>query len=109
MRNGVNISRQTMSNWIVGSSDRYFAPLVERMRQELLKFPVTQADEMPTQVINDGRHPGSKSYMWVHRSGEIYKERPIVIYEYQKGRDHELPLAFYQDYKGVLVHHKLSC
>lgn len=103
MRNGVNISRQTMSNWIINSSDRYFAPLVERMRKELLKLPVTQADETPTQVINDGRHPGSKSYMWVHRSGEFCKDRPVVIYEYQKGRDHELPLAFYQDHKGVLV------
>ncbi len=103
MCNGVNISRQTMSNWIIGSSDRYFAPLVERMRQELLKLPVTQADETPTQVIHDGRNPGSKSYMWVHRSGEFCREKPIVIYEYQKGRDHELPLAFYRDYKGVLV------
>lgn len=103
MHNGVNISRQTMSNWIIGSSDRYFAPLVERMRQELLKLPVTQADETPTQVIHDGRNPGSKSYMWVHRSGEFCREKPIVIYEYQKGRDHELPLAFYRDYKGVLV------
>ena len=103
MRSGVNISRQTMSNWIIGSSDRYFAPLVERMRQELLKLPVTQADETPTQVIHDGRHPGSKSYMWVHRSCEFCRDRPVVIYEYQKGREHELPLAFYQDYKGVLV------
>ncbi len=46
---------------------------------------------------------GSKSYMWVHRSSEFCKDRPIVIYEYQKGRDHELPLSFYQDYRGVLV------
>lgn len=103
MRNGVNISRQTMSNWIAGSSDRYFTPLVERMRQELLKIPATQADETPTQVIHDDRQPGSKSYMWVHRSGEFCKDRMIVIYEYQEGRDHELPLAFYQEYKGVLV------
>ncbi|MDE6924867.1 MAG: IS66 family transposase [Acetatifactor sp.] len=102
-RNGVNISRQTMSNRIIHSSDRYFAPLVERMKQELLKLPVIQADETPTRVIHDGRHPGSKSYMWVHRSGEFCKDRPVVIYEYQKGREHELPLAFYQDYKGVLV------
>ena len=35
IRNGVNISRQTMANWITGSSDRYFAALVERMKQEL--------------------------------------------------------------------------
>ena len=102
-RNGVNLSRQTMANWIINSSDRYFAPLVKRMQQELLKFPVTQSDETPTQVIHDGRAAGSKSYMWVHRSGEFFKEKPIVIYEYQKGRNHELPLAFYQGYRGVLV------
>lgn len=103
LRNGVNISRQTMANWIINSSNRYFAALVERMKQELLKLPVTQSDETPTQVIHDDRHPGSKSYMWVHRSGEFFKDRPIVIYEYQKGRDHELPLTFYRNYKGILV------
>lgn len=102
-RNGVNISKQTMSNWMIGSANRYFAPLVECMKQELLKLPVTQSDETPTQVIRDDRNPGSKSYMWIHRSGEFYTERPIVIYEYQKGRNHELPLAFYQDYEGILV------
>lgn len=49
-----------------------------------------------------------KCYMWVHRSGELYKERPIVIYEYQKGREHHIPLEFYRDYKGVLVTDGLS-
>lgn len=107
-RNGVNISKQTMSNWMIGSANRYFAPLVECMKQELLKLPVTQSDETPTQVIRDDRNPGSKSYMWVHRSGEFYTERPVVIYEYQKGRNHELPLAFYQDYEGILVTDGLS-
>lgn len=107
-RNGVNISRQTMSNWMIGSANRYFAPLVECMKQELLKLPVTQSDETPTQVIHDAGTPGSKSYLWVHRSGEFYTERPIVIYEYQKGRNHELPLAFCQDYEGILVTDGLS-
>lgn len=86
-RNGVKISRQTMSNWIIKCADRYFAPFVERMKSELLSLHVTQSDETPTQVIADSDHPNSKCYMWVHRSGELYKERPIVIYEYQKGRD----------------------
>lgn len=102
-RNGVNISRQTMSNWIVNCSNKYFSPFVERMKQELLKLPVTQSDETPTQVIKESEHPNSKCYMWVHRSGELYKDRPIVVYEYHKGRDHSIPLAFYKDYKGVLV------
>lgn len=103
-RNGVNISKQkTMSNWIIRCANKYFAPFVERMKQELLSLPVTQSDETPTQVIGDSDHPNSKCYMWVHRSGELYKERQIAIYEYQKGRDHRIPLAFYKDYKGVLV------
>ena len=102
-RNGVNISRQTMSNWIIRCAEKYFAPFVERMKQELLSLPVTQSDETPTQVIGDSDRPNSKCYMWVHRSGEFYKERPVVIYEYQKGRDHEKPLEFYRNYKGVLV------
>lgn len=102
-RNGVNISRQTMSNWIIRCADRYFAPFVERMKQELLTLHVTQSDETPTQVISDSDRPNSKCYMWVHRSGEFYSDRPIVIYEYQKGRDHQKPLDFYRDYKGILV------
>lgn len=102
-RNGVNISRQTMSNWIVKCAGRYFTAFVGRMKQKLLKLPVTQSDETPTQVIKESEHPNSKCYMWVHRSGELYKECPIVIYEYHKGRDHSIPLAFYKDYKGVLV------
>ena len=107
-RNGVNISRQTMANWIIKSAHKYFAPFWERLKQELLKLHVTQADETPTQVLNDDRSPGSQSYMWIHRSGEFYKESPIVIYEYQKGRDHRLPLEFYRDYKGILVTDGLS-
>lgn len=102
-RNGVNISRQTMSNWIVKCSQMYFTPFVERMKQELLSLHVMQSDETPTQVIADSDHPNSKCYMWVHRSGEFYTRRPIVIYEYQKGRDHQKPLDFYKDYKGILV------
>lgn len=41
--------------------------------------------------------------LWAHRSGEFFKERPVVLYEYQKTRHHEHPEKFYKDYKGVLV------
>ena len=103
MRNGVNITRQTMSNWTIRCAEKYFVPLWERMKQELLTLPVTQSDETPTQVIHDDRSPGSTSYMWVHCSGQFNKDRLIVLYEYQKGRSHEIPMQFYRDYKGVLV------
>lgn len=102
-RNGVNISRQDMSNWIMKCSKKYFAPFVNRLQQELLTLHVNQCDETPTQVIKESERPGSKCHMWVHRSGEFYKDRQIAIYEYHKGRDHHIPLEFYKDYNGILV------
>lgn len=107
-RNGVNISKQTILNWIIKCADRYFAPFVECMEKQLLMIPVTQSDETPTQVIAQGDYLNSKCYMWVHRSGELYKDTLIVIYEYQKGSDHHILLEFYKDYKGTLVTEGLS-
>lgn len=107
-RNGVNISRQNMANWTILCAQRYFQPVYERMKKELFKYHVTQCDETPVEVIHDGRSAGSQSYMWVHRSGEFYKDRPLVLYEYQKTRHHEHPEAFYKGFKGVLVTDGLS-
>ena len=102
-RNGVHISRQNMANWTILCAERYFRPVYDRLKEELFKYHVTQADETPVKVINDGRSAGSTSYMWVHRSGEYYKDRPVVLYEYQKTRHHRHPEEFYKGYKGILV------
>ena len=90
-RNGRSLSRQTMANWVI-SFARYLNPVWDRMKYHLLQLPVVQADETPTQVIQDERSAGSKSYMWVHRSGELCKDKSIVLYEYQKTRHHQHPL-----------------
>lgn len=101
-RNGLTISRQTMSNWVIGFS-KYFRPLWERMKEQLLELPVVQCDETPTVVVNDGNpKSGSKSYMWVHRSSELIRDKAIILYEYQMTRKHDHPLEFYKDYVGVL-------
>ena len=110
--NGVNLSRQTMANWVIRVSEKYLSPLWERFCEELLKEDVTQADETTVQVIhdNDPSDPGDrkspaghKNYMWVHRSGEFCGDHPIVVFEYQRTRHHIYPLRFYNGYKGVLV------
>ena len=103
LRNGVNISRQDMANWTMKLARSYFIPFCERMKYHLLQLHVNQCDETPVQVVNDGGSPGSKSYMWVHRSGELYRDIQIALYEYQKGRHHHFPLEYYKDFKGVLV------
>lgn len=73
------------------------------MKKELLSLHVTQSDETPTQVIGDSKHPNSNCYMWGYRSGEFYRDCPIVIYKYQKERDHKKALEFYKDYDGILA------
>ena len=102
-RNGINISRQTMANWSIQCSDRYLKPLYDRLKEELLKYHVNQCDETRVEVLRDGRQAGTDSWMWMHRSGEFYKDRPIILYEYQKTRHHQYPLEFYKDFHGILV------
>ncbi len=102
-RNGVNISRQVMAGWIIRCCERYLAPMYASLKERLLEYPVTQSDETPVEVIRDGRGAGRTSYMWVHRSGEMYREKPVVLYEYQKTRNSSHPKEFYKNYKGILV------
>ena len=54
-------------------------------------------------VNRDGRPAGSKSYMWVYRSGYLYEDRQIVLYEYQKTRNASHPREFLKNYSGVCV------
>lgn len=111
-RNGVFISRQTMANWTIECSQRYLFPMYTLLHEILLSYHVNQCDETPVQVVNDNDpdNPedvkgaaGHKNYMWVHHSGEFYTERQIVLFEYQRGRGHEHPEAFYQGFAGILV------
>ena len=56
-----------------------------------------QADETPVLVNRDGRSAGSKSYMWVYRSGHMYPEKQIILYEYQRTRNASHPRVFLTD------------
>ena len=41
--------------------------------------------------------------MWVYRTGKYRKDKPVILYEYQKTRNHEHPLAFLKGFRGYLV------
>lgn len=78
-RNDVNISRQTMANWVITSAERYISLVYDRMKEELLKSPVIHADETPVMVTKDGREGMHKNYMWVYRSGSMCKTNHVVV------------------------------
>ena len=101
-RQGIPLSRQTMSNWILRAAEDYLAPVYEQLHAELLKREILHADETELQVLHEpGKAPQSKSYMWLYRtSGDT--DRPIVMYEYQQSRAGCHPKAFLSGFKGYL-------
>lgn len=102
-RNDVQLSRQVMANWTIQCGERYLSLLYDRLHRELYKADVLQADETPVLVSKDGRPAGSKSYMWVYRTGKMYQSNPIVLYEYQRTRNANHPREFLKDYRGTVV------
>lgn len=102
-RYGLQITRQNMANWCIRLAEEYLAILYDHLHKELYFYHVIQADETPVLVNHDGRKAGSKSWMWVYRSGHLYQKRQIVLYEYQQTRNASHPREFLKGYDGICV------
>lgn len=102
-RYGLTITRQNMANWMIRLGEEYLSVFYDYLHRKLYDYHVIQADETPVLVNHDGRPAGSKSYMWVYRSGAMYPENQIVLYEYQRTRNASHPREFLKDYSGICV------
>ena len=102
-RYGLAITRQNMANWVIRLGESCFGPLYDYLHTLLYRYPVIQADETPVLVNKDGRPAGSKSWMWVYRSGCLYQKEQVILYEYQKTRNASYPRKFLKDYNGICV------
>ena len=101
-RSGLELSRQTMSNWMIYCTETWLIPLYETLHKLLLKAEIINADETELQVLREpGRKAQTKSYMWLYRTGN-YAEHPVVLYEYQPGRGSKYPLNFLSGFTGYL-------
>ena len=99
---GIGLSRATMANWIIRSSEDYLIPVVNHLQKELLKRDIIHCDETPVQVLKeDGKKPQTKSYMWLYRSGNDGKS-PIVLYDYQPSRNGDNAVNYLKDFKGYV-------
>ena len=76
-RQGLKLSRQTMSNWVL------------------------YADETTLQALHEpGKKAQTKSYMWLYRTGRDGRP-PIVLYEYQPNRKAEHAVKFLEGFPGI--------
>lgn len=98
---GVEINRNTLANWIVRSS-RWFEPVCEQMRKELLRGDIVHADETEFQVLKeDGRKAEQKSRMWVFCSGKD-EGKQLVLYHYATSRSGKIAADRLSGFKGYL-------
>jgi transposase len=97
----VDISRQTMANWLISASNRWLTIIYDRMKEKLLEYDIICADETTVQVLNEpGRAAESTSYMWLYRTGR--DGPPMAMLEYQTTRAKKHPERFLKGFKGYL-------
>jgi transposase len=93
-RDGVELSRQTMSGWMV-ALEAPLKPLMAAMKALLGEDPVLHVDETRVQVLAEpGREATQQSFMWVYRGGS--PERPVILFDYSETRSAAAPRAFLQ-------------
>ena len=100
---GLDLSRTTMANWIIYSSEHWLKPLTDRMHEILLESKHAHADETPVQVLNEpGKKATTKSYMWVYSS---IKESayPIRLFVYAPNRCGYNPQIFFNGFHGTVI------
>jgi transposase len=91
-REGIDLSRQTMSSWMMQLDERLL-PLMAAMRRLLFQGRVIHIDETRLQVLNEpGRKNTQQSYMWVYGGGP--PDKPVIWYQYADTRSGDVPLEF---------------
>ena len=99
-RFGVELSRQTMANWMLRGA-QWLDVLHDRLHHELLQRDVLHADETHLQVLREpGRSAKTNSYLWLYRSSRAGPA--IILFDYQQTRAAEHPRRFLSGFSGYL-------
>ncbi|UTW10927.1 IS66 family transposase [Marinobacterium rhizophilum] len=100
-RAGVAIPRSTLAEWI-GRCGVQLQPLIDALREALLKEAVLHADETPVPMLAPGKKKTHKAYIWAYASTP-YSDLNAVIYAFAPGRGGQHARDFLGDWQGQLV------
>lgn len=101
-RRDILLSRQTMANWIMKSSEDWLKPVYDVLHKKLVSCTTAHADETTVQVLKEpGKKPQSKSYMWLYRTGQYEKDQ-IALYDYRNSRNAVHAQNFLKGFSGYL-------
>ena len=115
--NGINLSTNTMADWVIKCTDTYLSVIYDRLHEQIYDSKVIHADESPVKVMridNEKIKNGKQTYMWVYRNRPLRGSHPIVLYDWQPSRRADHPREFLKTFSGTVVtdgyqvYHKLA-
>lgn len=115
--NGIQLSTNTMANWVIKSTDVYLSLIYDRLHELIYDSKVIHADESPVKVMRVDHAKiknGKKTYMWVYRNRPLRGTHPIVLFDWQPSRHSDHPREFLNTFSGTVVtdgyqvYHKLA-
>ena len=100
-RAGFEIPRSTLAQW-VGSCGVQLQPLVDALKDEIIKYAVLHADETPVAMLKPGNGKTHRAYLWAYAPG-AFEDMKAVVYDFCETRAGEHARAFLGDWRGSLV------
>lgn len=96
---GLEFSRQSMSSSCIQAA-KVLLPLVELMREEIIKRGIIFTDETPVKQLSPGDGKTKKTYIWVYVGGG--KGPPYRLYQFARKRNGDYPRKFLKNFKGYV-------
>jgi transposase len=103
-RDGVELDRSTMAEWIGGCS-RLLEPLVAALRRHVMSARKLHADDTPVPVLAPGNGKTKTGRLWTYvRDDRPWGDQtpPAVWFAYTPDRKGELPKAHLSEFTGTL-------
>ncbi|HJW54158.1 MAG TPA: IS66 family transposase [Burkholderiaceae bacterium] len=100
-RAGMTIPDSTLAQW-VGSCGVQLQPLVDALRDALLKQPVLHADETPVQMLRPGFGKTHRAYLWSYCSTAT-DAMQAVVFDFADSRGGRHAESFLGEWRGTLV------
>ena len=100
-RAGLAIPRSTLAQW-VGMCGVQLQPLVDALKEQMLRHRVMHADETPVAMLSPGKGKTQRAYLWTYCPG-AFEDLKAVVYDFADSRAGEHARDFLRDWRGQLV------
>jgi transposase len=99
-REGINITRQTLSQWVVRAG-MALEPIYNELIRQIIKSDNVFIDETPIDMLAPGKGKVHKAFMWVMCGGKE-KDPPYRVYDFYTNRKHANAEKLLDGYHGVV-------